>query len=600
MTVPFLSEAAIRQQATAESFRRGEDYYRRGAVVSVVQRGNTIQSEVEGSQYEPYRVRVTFDEGGITSAVCDCPYDWGGWCKHIVATLLACLHEPDSVEVRPTLDGLLAELDREQLQGLLMHLATRDPSVADEIEGQVALLQSAPPGPESPQATMPSPRRTAVDPQPVRRQVSAILHSLDRMRPSEAYWHVGSVVDEVRQLLDQVQGFIEAGDGNNALVLLEAITDEYVRGWVYLDDSDGDAGGFFGELGTAWTEAGLVADLSPAEREQWAQKLTQWQGEVGDYGIDDVFDPAQASILHGWDYPPLQRVLRGEITRLGAWEGEAPWYADELAVARLKVLERQERYQEYLHLAEAEGQLHLYVIMLARMGRVQEAVDEGLRYLDEPAQFLSLARALREREELAAALRVAEHGLTLDGPKGELAAWLSDLADSMGEPERALNAATVAFRGSPSMAAYLRVQELAGERWSEFREELLAHLRQVSFYSLAQVDVFLHEGLLDDAIHAVEKGASYDFIERVMDAVVEHRPEWVIQAARQQAERIMDAGKAKYYHHAVGWLEKARAAYRAAGREADWQAYLGEIRTRHGRKYKLMGMLEGFKGSGVV
>jgi hypothetical protein len=37
--------------------------------------------------------------------------------------------------------------------------------------------------------------------------------------------------------------------------------------------------------------------------------------------------------------------------------------------------------------------------MLARIGRVQEAVEQGLRYLDEPAQFLSLARTLREREE---------------------------------------------------------------------------------------------------------------------------------------------------------------------------------------------------------
>jgi len=53
--------------------------------------------------------------------------------------------------------------------------------------------------------------------------------------------------------------------------------------------------------------------------------------------------------------------------------------------------------------------------------------------------------------------------------------------------------------------------------------------------------------------------------------------------------------KAKYYHHAVDWLARARAAYQAAGREAEWQAYLGEIRTRHGRKYKLMGMLKGFE-----
>ena len=101
-----------------------------------------------------------------------------------------------------------------------------------------------------------------------------------------------------------------------------------------------------------------------------------------------------------------------------------------------------------------------------------------------------------------------------------------------------------------------------------------------------------HEG---DAIAAVEKGASYGLIERVMDAVIEHRPDWVIKAARRQAERIIDPGKAQHYHHAVNWLDKARAAYRAAGREGEWQAYLGEIRTCHGRKYKLMGMLERFR-----
>ncbi|MBM4430980.1 MAG: SWIM zinc finger domain-containing protein [Chloroflexi bacterium] len=596
MAIPSLSESIIRQQATAESFRRGEDYYWRGAVGSLVQRGNALQAEVEGSQYEPYRVRVTFDEGGITDADCSCPYDWGGWCKHIVATLLACLEAPDEIEGRPALDELLTDLDREELQDLLLHLATQNPYVVDEIESQVALLRSTTAESQATEAATVPPRRTPVDPQPVRRQVTAILHSLDYMRPSEAYWQVNSVVGQVRQLLNQVQGFLEAGDGRNALVLLEAITDEYVEGWICLDDSDGYAGEFFGELGEAWTEACLVADLSPSEREMWAHKLTRWQGEISDYGLDDVFDAAQTAVLQGWDYPPLQRVLRGEITELGAWEDEAPWFADDLAVARLKVLERQGRYQEYLYLAEAEGQMEQYVLILARLGRVQQAVDEGLRALYEPGQFLSLAKVLREQGELAAALHVAEHGLTLEGSKGPLAAWLCDLAAGMGEPERAFKAATVAFQADPSMAAYQRVQELAGERWTKIREELLAHLRQASFFHCqAQVDIFLHEGLLDDAITAVEKGGSYELIERVMDAVIEHRPDWVIQVARRQAERIIEAGQSQYYHHAVNWLDRARTAYRAADREAEWQAYLGEIRACHGRKYKLMGMLEGFK-----
>jgi len=92
MTILALTEAAIRQQATAESFRRGQGYHRRGCVVRpgppdvvlLIQRGHEIQAEVEGSQYEPYRVHVACDERGITTATCSCPYDWGGWCKHIV------------------------------------------------------------------------------------------------------------------------------------------------------------------------------------------------------------------------------------------------------------------------------------------------------------------------------------------------------------------------------------------------------------------------------------------------------------------------------------------------------------------------------------
>ena len=105
-----------------------------------------------------------------------------------------------------------------------------------------------------------------------------------------------------------------------------------------------------------------------------------------------------AATEQGWNYPPLMRILQGEITDKGAWEDEAPSYADALAIARLNVLERQGRFQEYLYLAEAEGQTERYVTMLVRLGRVQEAVDYGLQYLGTTEEALALAKALRERE----------------------------------------------------------------------------------------------------------------------------------------------------------------------------------------------------------
>jgi hypothetical protein len=41
-------------------------------------------------------------------------------------------------------------------------------------------------------------KRKKVDVEPYRRRVRGIMHSLDRMRASEAYWHVGGLTDELR------------------------------------------------------------------------------------------------------------------------------------------------------------------------------------------------------------------------------------------------------------------------------------------------------------------------------------------------------------------------------------------------------------------
>ena len=109
---------------------------------------------------------------------------------------------------------------------------------------------------------------------------------------------------------------------------------------------------------------------------------------------------------------------------------------------------------------------------------------------------------------------------------------------------------------------------------------------------MRSVEVFLHEDLIDDAIAAVKGSYNDRLIEKVVDAAITTRPEWAIQASRKQAEAIMDAAKAKHYDQAIRWLQKARAAYHTAGREAEWQAYLDTLLQRHARKYKLVPMLK--------
>jgi hypothetical protein len=101
------------------------------------------------------------------------------------------------------------------------------------------------------------------------------------------------------------------------------------------------------------------------------------------------------------------------------------------------VLERQGRSQEYLYLAEAEGQTERYVAMLVRLGRVQE---------------------------------------------------------------------------------------LAGERWPELCTVLLAHVHRArSDVPQGPVEIFLHEGRVEDAMRAVEHSASYSLADMPPEAVL-HGP----------------------------------------------------------------------------
>lgn len=576
-----LTEPQIREHSAPESFRRGEEYYRQGAVLSLSRRGAMLQAEVAGSDFAPYNVRVSFDEAGITHATCSCPYEWGGWCKHIVAALLVCVHEPDIVQDLPSLEETISTLDRDQLRDLLLKLAERDPSLTGVIEGELSLSAASDTRPVNTEA--------------IRRRIRDSIHGPSYQHYDD-YWHTGGDLDEARRVLDGVWSLIRADDGRGALPVLEAITEEYMDSlemldWEMIGDYGGDLFDFFGELGAAWTEALLsVDDLTPHEKEDWSAKLDVWWGELGDYDTGEHFGAAFRALEQGWSYPPLVGVLEGEAPDDEFFE---EIFDDPLTIARLNVLERRGRYEEYLRLSEAAGETTGHAIMLARLGRAEAAVEYSLKRLVAPEEALAVAEALREQGVLEGALRVGEHGLSLEGRKSRLASWVRDLAEGTGRLELALEAAVVAFRADPELASYRRVRELAGERWPEHRERLLYHLRQrVPYFPAGHVDVFLHEGLVRDAIAVVEESPLEALVARVADAAIESHPGWVIETCRRQAEEIMDQGRSKYYAEAVSWLAKVRDAYLAARREKEWRDYLDELIDRHQRKYKLRPMLE--------
>ncbi|MEG4989525.1 SWIM zinc finger domain-containing protein [Microcoleus sp. BR0-C5] len=587
MPIPKLSEATIQHNTSATSLKRGETYYLAGNVTSAVLRGNIVQAIVEGSALQPYRITINFDDANVASSNCTCAYDRFGWCKHIVATLLLCLRQPQIIEQRPTLEQLLDRLNDVQTQQLIQDLVEKEPSLIDPIERYVNLIAI----PTPPQQPTKAPRRTSINPAPFRQQVRQILRNAVRYF-DDGWGEEDPITEELLDVIQQAQELIAEGDGNNALVILQAITAACVEDWDDVEEYGAESSDIANALDEAWTEAILTAELTAEEEIDLQVMLEAWQDEW-----DCDFTMSLKALRQGWDDPLIQQVLQGNITGQEIGANDAPKCAKSLALIRLQILDRQERYQEYLYLAQAENCSQQYLTMLSRLGRVEEAVEAAATQMKSAEDAFALAQSLQAQEAQAEALKIAKTGLKLSGNcLYKLAIWTSELAVELGENEVALNSRMLVFQIKPSFADYLLVKEFAGDSWSTVKANLLATLKSDRSWGVseAQVDIFLYEGLIEDAIAVADGLSGYEsaLIHRVMGAAIAHRPDWVIANACRLAESIMDRGKSEDYDRAIKWLEKARAAYLQTGQNLQWCAYRSQLMQLHNRKRKLMGMLK--------
>jgi uncharacterized Zn finger protein len=325
-----LSESIIRHNTNAKSFQRGETCYRNGSVLSVTQRGEEIQAEVQGSEQQPYRVAIIpSNQHGLT-AICNCPYNYDGWCKHIVATALTCIHEPNTIEKRPTLSQLLERIDHLQTQRLLEELVTEHPELIDEIDGYVnAIATSAKTTEKSPTSN-----QIVINSKEIKATVRKTFRDAVNSWESGYDYADETVNEDILTMIQDAVEYCDFDDAKSTLAILTAITDACVSDWDYVADYGMDNDEIVPALNKAWCEAILGSELTAKERIDIQMNLETWQDE---WNAD--LSLAITAVQQGWDYPPLLQILAGNITQHGIWENqEIPDYAGDLALIRLKIL----------------------------------------------------------------------------------------------------------------------------------------------------------------------------------------------------------------------------------------------------------------------
>jgi uncharacterized Zn finger protein len=347
-------------------------------------------------------------------------------------------------------------------------------------------------------------------------------------------------------------------------------------------------GGFLEELGQPLAEAILSVELTDEERQALTDDLEPVINELSDYGIDGL-EAALAALERGWNDGIIGKDWETED------EDEEEWYNEvDLTQAKLNVLERQGRTDEYLKLCQQAGEYRRYALKLLEVGRNEEAMLIAMNHLASAEDALSVAMKLRDLGHVPDAITMGERGLSLAGYKHLLGAWLGPLEEAQGRTGPAIQAYLAAFTSIPSLELYQTVSRLAGSNWNELKPKMMDILQTTS-HSDVLTDVYLLEGDWDAAIHVADQAGfwSYSLIEKVADAVLSNRSDWVIRISIDQAEGLIEKTQSKYYPAAARWLLKAKLAYLASGRQNEWQAYLSNLKTTYAHRPALQRELSG-------
>jgi hypothetical protein len=246
---------------------RGLDYYVSGSVISLEHDGTDWVADVEGSQN--YTVTVTLSKNNnITDSTCDCPYDYGNYCKHQAAVFYMLRDEINDgtlskkKEKNKELEDLLEKLDKKILVSIIMETARKDRRMKEQLflhyEKHGDTLKYA---------------------------RNVIRNSIDaaKNRGFVEYAYVRSSTIGADSILEMIDDGIDSEDIEMAVSLSIIVLEEMMDLLGYCDDSNGTVGGCINEAVAKITKAVSSKKLSQKDNEKLFKIIF-------DYAQDKTFD----------------------------------------------------------------------------------------------------------------------------------------------------------------------------------------------------------------------------------------------------------------------------------------------------------------------
>jgi hypothetical protein len=514
-----LTVEKIRSLCTEDSFKRGLKYFEEGRVKQVDFFGDTITAVVQGA--ENYRVTIRVNED--IEGRCSCPYDWGGYCKHVVATLILYSQGYEKLKggkerEEGRVNAVLSQITVEKLKEFLSAEFEKDPKMRARF-----LIYFTGEGEE----------KSLYD---YKKEISQLYQDA---AGRHGFIDYDRMVD-FSYVLDVAERYIEKRNFLEAAKIFQALSEAIAENMDMVDDSSGDYGGEFDDamerLVTCLKEAGL----GHGEKRPYIDYLFRKFIE----GEPDYFQ-------ENYDHALRQMCTSEEDLR--HWKNLLEPHLTDLP-------DSEKNWEEYY---DAEQILMMQIFVLEKLGEEEELhslLEKNYRR-DRDLCLLFAERLLRDGE-LTRSMEVAEEGLSIfpDRLASELRTFLIKFYKENSLDKYRENLKNL-FLLKRDWGLYDELKRGSSkEEWGNLLGEMVKDLsKRRGIGESLLIDVYLREGMFDEALREVLATGSLDMLSRYRSVLSARYPEEYFNAYKELL--IPFAAKnvgRRHYREVVAYLEWMR------------------------------------------
>lgn len=264
-----------------EILKRGLSYYKGGAVTSFEERSNgEYEAIVSGS--EEYNIELEINSNVITEYNCDCPYNMGPACKHVVAVIFHLLQnelelnhsnftiskKKKTKSVTQQVKDLLKEISHKELIDFVQENSKKDKKFRNFFLASFGHLSQG----QSKEF--------------YQKQIHSILQTAAGRDGWIGWSDMKYVVNTTEPFLENAKKYLLSNNFENVFFISTALLEEMTEALQYGDDSNGDLGYFI--------ESAMEL-LSKLMQEQISKTLKE---EIFEYCISSF----NQNLFQGWDW----------------------------------------------------------------------------------------------------------------------------------------------------------------------------------------------------------------------------------------------------------------------------------------------------------